>query len=107
MYISDQCLHVYRTNVSEIQVSVLISYSVCHYYPPRSNHPMLLVYVLTSLMALFKSYPTISDITVPLALLCMWSHLLRCESSYVHLRVCVCLFTVPLHSFPSQMLDCC
>ncbi|XP_065916195.1 phosphatidylinositol glycan anchor biosynthesis class U protein-like [Dysidea avara] len=42
-----------------------------------SNHPMLLAYVLTSLMALFKSYPTISDITVPLALLCMWSHLLR------------------------------
>ena len=43
-----------------------------------SNHPVFLSYILLSLMALFKSYPVIGDLTVPLALLPLWSHTFRC-----------------------------
>ena len=43
-----------------------------------SKHPMFLVYVFLSLISLFKSYPTVSDITVPLALLPLWTHIFRC-----------------------------
>lgn len=42
-----------------------------------SHRPMFLCYVLLSLMALFKSYPCIGDLTVPLALLPLWSQTFR------------------------------
>ena len=44
-----------------------------------SNHPMFLTYIFLSLMALFKSYPCVGDVTVPLALLPLWTHTFRCE----------------------------
>ncbi len=51
--------------------------------PPSSNHPMFLTYILLSLSALFKSYPCVGDLTVPLALLPLWSHTFRCKSAGV------------------------
>ncbi len=48
---------------------------------PSSNHPMFLTYILLSLSALFKSYPCVGDLTVPLALLPLWSHTFRCKST--------------------------
>jgi len=52
--------------------------------PPShpSNHPMFLTYILLSLMALFKSYPCVGDVTIPLALLPLWTHTFRCELDY-------------------------
>eukprot|EP00731_Ephydatia_muelleri_P026555 Em0018g655a len=39
-----------------------------------SDQPLFLTYILLSLMALFKSYPCVGDLTLPLALLPLWSH---------------------------------
>ena len=30
-------------------------------------------------MSLFKSYPTVSDVTIPLSLLPLWTHVFRCK----------------------------
>ena len=82
MHISNPHIHVYYPYVIEIQVSMTkIPYPcVCHCdMHTHSNQPILLAYVLLSIISLFKSYPAIADITIPLALLCMWSHLFRCE----------------------------
>lgn len=93
---SQKCLNIsefsfcayFKSTCSCIQFPCPWDIGMLHRFPTHmsitvtylySNHPMLLAYVLLSIMALFKSYPTISDITVPLALLCMWSHLFRCE----------------------------
>ncbi len=48
----------------------------------HSDHPMFLTYVLLSLTALFKSYPCVGNITLPLALLPLWGHTFRCELKY-------------------------
>ena len=48
-------------------------------HPLSSDHPVFLAYILLSLMALFKSYPSVGDLSLPLALLPLWSHTFRCE----------------------------
>ena len=45
-----------------------------------SEQPVFLVYVLLSLMSLFKSYPSVGDLALPLSLLPLWSHTFRCQS---------------------------
>ena len=60
---------------------VCVSATCTHPFTPThpSNHPMFLTYILLSLMALFKSYPCVGDVTIPLALLPLWTHTFRCE----------------------------
>lgn len=41
--------------------------------------PMLLATSLTTLIAIFKSYPSLGDVGFYLALLPMWKHLFHCE----------------------------
>ena len=56
-------------------------WAITHYEPStfhNSDQPMFLVYVLLSLMALFKSYPCMGDLTLPLALLPLWAHTFTC-----------------------------
>ena len=59
---------------------------VCEYYSDVlcSDHPLFLAYVLLSLMALFKSYPSVGDLVLPLSLLPLWSHTFRCEQPSPH-----------------------
>ncbi|XP_065838468.1 phosphatidylinositol glycan anchor biosynthesis class U protein-like isoform X1 [Oscarella lobularis] len=38
------------------------------------KHPGFLFYTLCSVMSIFKSYPTVGDLALPLALLPLWSH---------------------------------
>jgi len=47
---------------------------------PLSEYPMFLTYILLSLISLFKSYPCVGDLTLPLALLPLWGHTFKCES---------------------------
>ena len=65
----------------------MICNSQCATTPPpsslRSGHPVFLTYILLSLMALFKSYPSVGDLALPLALLPLWSHTSRCECTHI------------------------
>ncbi|XP_064393802.1 phosphatidylinositol glycan anchor biosynthesis class U protein-like [Halichondria panicea] len=42
-----------------------------------SDHPVFLTYILLSVTTLFKSYPCLGDLTIPLALLPLWTHTFR------------------------------
>ncbi|XP_064393288.1 phosphatidylinositol glycan anchor biosynthesis class U protein-like [Halichondria panicea] len=41
------------------------------------SHPVFLTYILLSVTTLFKSYPCLGDLTIPLALLPLWTHTFR------------------------------
>ncbi|CAI8016035.1 Phosphatidylinositol glycan anchor biosynthesis class U protein [Geodia barretti] len=57
-----------------------------------SEHPVFLAYVLLSLMALFKSYPSVGDLALPLSLLPLWSHTFR-YLRYTLVVLCMFLMT--------------
>ena len=93
----DQCLPVRPPSLCEIQVrpslepyhtytgaSGLSVYLVYVLWYLCSDHPMFLAYVLLSLMTLFKSYPSVGDLALPLSLLPLWSHTFRCQSTPTH-----------------------
>ncbi|XP_062501181.1 phosphatidylinositol glycan anchor biosynthesis class U protein-like [Corticium candelabrum] len=41
------------------------------------DHPTFLFYVLCFLVSIFKSFPTVGDVALPLSLLPLWSHLFK------------------------------
>ena len=75
-------VHYQRFHCSELSVNEYIhcgpSTLECCLCPLCSGHPLFLTYVLLSLMALFKSYPSVGDLALPLSLLPLWSHTFRC-----------------------------
>ena len=66
-------------NVIALPIVVIVIYSGMLFVHPSSDHPLFLAYILLSMMALFKSYPSIGDLALPLSLLPLWSHTFRCE----------------------------
>ena len=44
------------------------------------EQPIFLMYILTFLTGVFKSYPSYSDVSILLALLPLWKHLFACKS---------------------------
>ncbi|KAE8576582.1 hypothetical protein XENTR_v10004250 [Xenopus tropicalis] len=43
------------------------------------DHPMFLMFMQLAVISIFKSYPTVGDVALYMALLPMWAHLSRCK----------------------------
>lgn len=54
------------------------------------NHPTFLLYALCFLISIFKSFPTVGDVALPLALLPLWSHLFK-YMRYTFMATCLLL----------------
>ena len=68
---------------------------------------MFLVYTLLSLISLFKSYPTVSDFTIPLSLLPLWTHVFRCKYIITHTKYFNNLMTVYTLQYIYQLMSVC
>ncbi len=49
------------------------------YFSAFRNDPVFLFYTLSSVIAIFKSYPAFGDFSIPFALLISWCHLYPCK----------------------------
>ena len=65
------------------------------------NDPVFLFYTLSSVIAIFKSYPTFGDFSIPFALLISWSHLYPCTFLFSRLH---CLTRYLIETF-AEMKD--
>jgi phosphatidylinositol glycan class U len=59
-----------------------------------SEHPVFLTYTLLSLISLFKSYPTVADLSLSLAFLPLWSHTFRYLRFLVVIIFCLIVTSV-------------
>jgi phosphatidylinositol glycan class U len=65
------------------------------------NDAVFLFYTLSSVIAIFKSYPTFGDFSIPFALLISWSHLYPCTFLFSRLH---CLTRYLIETF-TEMKD--
>ncbi|KAG7268398.1 hypothetical protein CRUP_016272 [Coryphaenoides rupestris] len=48
------------------------------------DHPVFLIFMQIAVIAIFKSYPTVGDLSLYLAFLPVWNHLYRCKDTHTH-----------------------
>lgn len=60
-------------------MDVLLNHITCSF----RNHPLLVVTVLTGILAVFKSYPSIGDAALFLSLVPLHDELFKCKSNYI------------------------
>lgn len=53
------------------------------YHVSVRHHPLLVVTVLTGILAVFKSYPSIGDAALFLSLVPLHDELFKCKSNYI------------------------
>lgn len=85
--LSDQCVYILHPSDSETKVGTISPRTTCRYLGSIilicRNHPTFLLYALCFLISIFKSFPTVGDVALPLALLPLWSHLFKCKPDEV------------------------
>ncbi len=79
---------------------MLLPHSASHEY---SDDPMFAVTILTGITAVFKSYPTLGDTALYVALLSLHPEVFPCEwAGGRHLQDCVSVFHPRSHFITSQ-----